>query len=347
MIKYGTDISSGNWNLANGSISTNQTTSPSGATDAALLTQSGSTTAYLNQGGITWTSGTQYTFSAYVKKYSNSDVNQIYILAYGTTFNSDGTTHCTVKFNLDSVSANITSGLVDDYSITDAGDGWRRIRATFTAYATETRSHQFIRFVDPGAASNIYVWGYQVEAGPHLTSFIPTTAAAVTRPADNVAITGTKFTDIYNDTEGTIGVRATINHTLPAATYGGIFGAGGPSQKMNFILLNPDNTQGAYISNTNQSPNVGAGLLSNYIPGETFTTLSSYIEDDFDCASSAGPGVSLKESTISGALPSGMTQFRIGSHATSTGNIFGNQTISKITYYPTKLSNAELLALIE
>ena len=52
-----------------------------------------------------------------------------------------------------------------------------------------------------------YAWGFQMEAGSFPTSYIPTSGSTVTRAADIAKITGTNFTDFYNQTESTIFVH--------------------------------------------------------------------------------------------------------------------------------------------
>lgn len=55
-----------------------------------------------------------------------------------------------------------------------------------------------------GTGTNgIYVWGWQFEQGSSPTSYIPTTSATVTRSDERVVIDGSKFTDFYNQNEGT------------------------------------------------------------------------------------------------------------------------------------------------
>lgn len=192
----------------------------------------------------------------------------------------------------------------------------------------------------------VFLWGAQTEEGIVPTSYIKTGSGyGRTRSADNALIEGSHFTDIYNPVEGTMGVKTTVNCTLPAATYGSIFGAGSTNGRSNFVFLNPGNDHGAYVSNTGQSP-AANNMNYTYTPGQTFTTFLSYREANFDSCSNSNSGIRLKDSTTSGALSSSMNKFVIGKHA-FTNNIFGTQTISKIVYYPTKLSNTELLSLVE
>jgi hypothetical protein len=53
------------------------------------------------------------------------------------------------------------------------------------------------------SASGFYVWGAQLEAGLFASSYIPTTSS-VARSADVCSITGTAFSSIYNQSEGTL-----------------------------------------------------------------------------------------------------------------------------------------------
>jgi hypothetical protein len=62
-------------------------------------------------------------------------------------------------------------------------------------------------------ADEVYLWGAQLETGSVATSYIPTSggdAAARTRAADNLLITGSDFTDFFNPLEGTFFVTARI-----------------------------------------------------------------------------------------------------------------------------------------
>ena len=73
----------------------------------------------------------------------------------------------------------------------------------------------------------VYFWGGQVEVGSFVTSLIPTHGSTVTRAADIAKITGTNFSDFYNQTEGT----AFINALMPNSK-----GATGTFQHMRLKL---------------------------------------------------------------------------------------------------------------
>jgi len=65
-----------------------------------------------------------------------------------------------------------------------------------------------------GGYSDNYVWGIQVEAASFATSYMPTSGSTATRNPDNVSMTGDNFSDWYNQSEGSILWRGTID-SLP------------------------------------------------------------------------------------------------------------------------------------
>jgi len=358
---YSTDLSA-NYTVPNGTLTANQTISPSGETDAALMTQTGSATAYLLQ-SISYTSGTKYTFSAYVKKYSNSDVNEVYILGYGTTFHSDGNTNCIVKFNLDSVSAVVSGGLVNSYSITDVGNGWRRISATFTAYATENKSHQLIRFVDPGATSNIYVWGYQVEAGAFPASYIPTSGSAVTRPDDIVSIRNLQDADWWDPQVDSFSMTIEWDSpiTLDPSTHGPVLGYLSFWSDSNSY----DDRIGIPLPHTNPT----TALTRSFGSGDAIFnngTLTASSQDEFkkmafrysipdysDHTSkvwkiyyNSGDTSYTVSGNSNGTAPPDINRLGIGNNPTRFDEPPGIKTFKKLSIYNTVLADSKLQALI-
>jgi hypothetical protein len=99
-------------------------------------------------------------------------------------------------------------------SVTNYGNGWYRISFTMTtASVTSNRFNAFlinaanaVSYI--GTGTGIYVYGAQVEEGAYATSYIPTTAASVTRGADAASKTG--ISSLIGQTEGTLFVDAVL-----------------------------------------------------------------------------------------------------------------------------------------
>ena len=344
LTKYSNTLQSP-FNPVNGTITTNQTTSPSGENNASLLTQTAASTCYVNYGSgqITWTSGQQYTFSCFVKKYSDSDENQIYILGYNLTFNSDPSgANSVVIFNLDTLTSTTADGLVNSHSIDDVGNGWRRISATFTAYTTESRSHQVLRFVDPGATSNMYVWGYQIEEGAFPTSYIPRPdASTATRNPDSVTMTGDNFSDWYNQSEGSfyMNIRNIQQQPTGSAYTRLIDLRGTPTGDNYYLLAISPNGRAIYnemFSNGSSQLNYSATYPVPNSPTGIVKITTGLQQNNFIAYNFASQFLS---DTSSVTLPILNTLY-IGRDQNGGSQINGH--ISKLTYYPTRLSNDQL-----
>ena len=93
-------------------------------------------------------------------------------------------------------------------TITNVGNGWYRCSITKpAAYVGATMwvgiadsSGQTIYQGDP--TKGLYIWGVQIEPGSGMTSYIPTTTAAVTRSADQLSIS--KTSNWFNSVNGTL-----------------------------------------------------------------------------------------------------------------------------------------------
>jgi hypothetical protein len=202
------DFGAGEWNQAaqrNLTVTANNTASPSGATDADLLTVGATTTTYQvvqalpATGNIT--SGTAYTVSCFFKA---KEVTRVNIHAGNqVTFPADAI------FDLTGVGS-IIGTPTGTASIQQYPNGWYRCIITATAGATSNTSFRISpvsgtsRNYPGNSVDSFWAWGAQLEAGSFATSYIPTTTASVVRSADLCDITGGDFNNFYNQSEGTV-----------------------------------------------------------------------------------------------------------------------------------------------
>jgi hypothetical protein len=90
-------------------------------------------------------------------------------------------------------------------SIENYGNGWFRVRATFTIGTAGGSATTLVEIIQPSAsaARSFYAWGAQVEVGSVATSYIPTTTGSVTRNADVISVSGA-VSGLIGQSEGTI-----------------------------------------------------------------------------------------------------------------------------------------------
>jgi hypothetical protein len=178
------DFGAGEWNQAaqrNLTVTANNTASPSGVTDADLLTVGATTTVYQvlqalpSTGNVT--SGTAYTVSCFFKP---NQVTRVSIWAGNTV-----TLPADAMFDLTG-SGSVVANAFGTASIQQYPNGWYRCIITGTAGATSNTSLRISpvsgtsRTYAGNSVDSFWAWGVQLEAGSFPTSYIPTTTAPVT-----------------------------------------------------------------------------------------------------------------------------------------------------------------------
>jgi hypothetical protein len=160
-------------------------------------------------------SGT-YRFSLFVKAGATNPLN-FCAIQFALFTGASGT--ATSYFNLASGTA-LTSGS----SIENYGNGWYRcVSAPYTIASGDLSGTVSFTFAEGdndvtwpvSGALNLtaYTWGAQMEAGSVATSYIPTTAAAVTRNADVVNLSGA-VSGCIGQTEGTIYAEVDMRNAI-------------------------------------------------------------------------------------------------------------------------------------
>jgi hypothetical protein len=171
-----------------------------------------------------------------------------------------------------------------------------------------------------------------LEAGSFATSYIPTTTATVTRAADVASIN--TLSPWFNATEGSFFVQASNLFASAPALFSTDDGT--TNNRIINFFSNPTTPAFRVISGGVDQANISSGVISLQ---STFKLASAYKVNDFAASLNGAAAVV----DTSGTIPSGQTTARLGSNVVTAGLI--NGYLQRITYYPRRLTNAELQTL--
>ena len=314
LLTYSEQVDNAAWVKTGCTITAGAIAAPDGNTTADLVVATGAPgSAYVQTSAPASTSGTA-TFSVYAKAGTRSAFNM-------TTFNGPPNT----DFNLSTASKTDNNGAVG--SITHVGGGWYRCVSTVTLGAPSTQ-RSFLWSID-----GIYLWGAQLEAGAFATSYIPTTSASVTRAADSATMTGGNFSSWFNATQGTVvveGVRTGAGSTRIAYEFCSASRGAGD------VFAGDVGGSWTYYA-SGFAPQ--ASVPAIWGVGTPSKQAASYKTNDFRSCVDGGA----VQSDSSGTVTPGIDRLAIGGAVDGTQKI--NAPISRLRYYPTALTNAQLQAL--
>ena len=178
-------------------LTPNALVSPDGTANADLITP----TNFNNLSrSFTVSTSTTYTPSIYLKR-NNTNFSWVSFAFTGGTAISYG-----YEINWSTFTITLLSGRTPAVSPTfeSVGNGWYRI--SFGCASGNNTSASFQIIPDSrGGVNSLYLWGAQLEVGSFVSSYIPTTTAAVTRLADTASKTG--VSSLIGQTEGTLFVE--------------------------------------------------------------------------------------------------------------------------------------------
>ena len=315
----------------NGTTFTNSAIAPDGTLTASEIKDNGTSTVFVGATNVAYTAGNTYTFSYYAKL--GSYTGSVGILIYGTYF---GGSNLSVYFDLSNgtVSGTPSAGL---YGITDVGNGWYRIYVTATCDTSGSQSQQMIRLGAGQADKTFYAWGFQLEEGSFPTSYIKTTGSQVTRSADSASMTGTNFSDWYRQDNGSVYVDGNIGSgNFPYAFY---IGDGTTNNRHILYRVSGNATSNTYFGALTTA-NGTTQVSLNGLDAVAKKFVYSYTTDNFSAVANGGTVIVDNY----GILPTA-DRLWIGSYNNSS--FFANGTIKKLSYYPIKLTNNEIIDLSE
>jgi len=166
LTNYSEQFDNAYWSKNNATVTADNTTSPDGTTNADKIALGGTDLARVFKNNIA-TSTNNHTFSIWIK----------------------GTPGESVTIEADSTKNQI--------ALTST---WTRHEVTNTNGETQTTIRIINRGTDGDNATDIYVWGAQLEEGSTRSSYIKTEATSVTRNADVIEVSGLTGTSTLTET---------------------------------------------------------------------------------------------------------------------------------------------------
>jgi hypothetical protein len=318
------------WGLAgSGSISQNAGTAPDGTNTAVLLTDtSGSSYLFSDSSGFpaAWGAGT---FVRCMSVFVKANTASSFILQQG------GGADYQVAFNIgpNDPSQTFTNG----YSI-KLPNGWFRVVIN---KVTADGGAMLLQVGGTTPGQSVYIWGAQGELNSYATSYIPTTgstvtraadvstSATVTRSADVAQITGTNFSSWYRQEGGTVFIDY---KRYPANTY---------TYPTPWTIR--DSVGGAYLNGIQVFGEAGATY--DRLSGTNFTATPSvalpnpYSRLDKNAAAFTNGSQNM---AVNGTLGTASSS-NIYAFGTVNQLLIGsNFTFKRLTYWPTRLSDATL-----
>ena len=339
LLTYSEQFDNAAWTKSNTTVTANTIVAPDGTLTGDKVVESNSTSRHeitLASAIAGATAGATYTLSLFAKAAGRSYVEVFF--ATGEITNNPY-----AIFDLANGTVSYSSGATA--SIISTGNGF--YRCSITAIPLSTTITPFLGIVNTASTarlnsytgdgfSGIYIWGAQLEAGAFPTSYIPTVASQVTRAADSAVMTGANFSSWYRQGQGTLFAEAS-SVSPEAGNFITSISQAGSSSNMVALTMTSGKPSSLIITNaaTQTLTSISSVTLQSNV---AFKDSVAYSTNN---ASVAGNGVG--SALISTLLVPRVEQLNIGLNAVGGQHI--NGTIRKLTYYPQRLSNAELVEM--
>jgi hypothetical protein len=340
-LSYSNAFTTAPWQTLNTVSAAQNATGPDGVANSAwtLSDNDAVNTGSYYRAVVVANDSTTYTASWFIKKTTSAATFPAVILnILGGTTGVLGTYVINTNTGVATSSgASVTTSCV----VRDFGQFWRvSVTAPNNSTGNTVLYHQLSPAVNTNGGSTIVpsttgsavFYGAQLETGAFATSYIPTTSTSLTRNADVVSMTGTNFSDWYNQSEGafaftfdTVGAaNCYYYHVSAASEADSMYGyTGGTAIRPLYTVIGGANTV--------------ALIRGNVAANTTFTSCATYKLDSYAGSTS---GLSIVTDTSS-AVPT-VDRLYLGCRVTGANQLNGH--LAKFLYYPQRITNAEVQA---
>lgn len=349
---YSEDFSNAVWTKVNATITTNALTAPDGALTADLNTaiSTGNAGVY---SPLSISINTVYTLSVFFKANTAPFLN--------ISFSDNIDSGCNAWVNTSTFATNSSpfgGWTFLGMTVTPIGNGWYRASLTCLSNGTDTSTNVYANHSNVSnantvtAGQSLYIWGVQVEASAFPTSYIPTVASSVPRSADTstsaanprladvTSMTGNNFSSWYRQDEGTFVVEWMQNLTTSISDNFGVFRVTGTAGGLPIIATRIGYAGFRRIRSYAQD--IGSvfeyateGDQETSVSGK-YTLAYKAVNDFATCSKGETP---LLDNS------GNISDFSINTLQLGIGATLLNGHIRSLSYYPERLSNAELQAL--
>jgi len=331
LLNYSEEFDNAYWSKYNTPVTANAGVAPSGQLVADLLVaaSTGSSTNHYLAKAISFTSGTTYTLSVYVKAagYTKFNMRAGNPATWGvsTTFTLTG-----------SGSASVISG---SGQIQSCGNGWFRCSVTETAASTSA-TNILLGLVDNSGNlsfdgddySGVLLWGAQMEQASFASSYIKVEGSTATRALESLSMTDSS---LFGTGSGSVVVEAgPVNGTF----YPTLFDLTDTTTS-NRVLLQSGGTGTPTSLTVAADGNASVGVVSEAVTMSDRKFAISYDTNSFKLVNNGG---AVSEDT-SGQLPQQLSKLNIGTDNGGGGPLNGH--IKRIAVYGEALSDTNLISL--
>ena len=342
------------WTLVNSaSVTANSASAPDGLTTANTL--SGTTTSSYAEQTIPWTASGNWTLSFFAKA-GTSNRSKVAIVR------SSSQVHGTsIDWSFGVPSFSTTFGCTPQSE--KLANGWYRISLLLTSVVHTATNSLTVTSDFISGTGTVFLWGFQAEQNAFPTSYIPTVASTVTRSADTstsatvtrsddlASMLGTNFSSWFAPNRGTFFVNWSVN------------GEDGSTDTQTPVSLSTP-TNNAFVGFLNYDERTTVGFtrpsfaqisIFNNLTGRRLKGATAFedVSTNNTSASSAIDGTlynanATQNYALNGDILAngGFDRLGIGRQIRSiTTYQVINGCISRITYWPTRLSDAIIQSL--